>query len=56
MNMSQKDMRILKLFRKGMKPPAIAGKIGYGGANMQAGIERVKEALKKAGIPDKETL
>lgn len=47
--LSQKDMRIIKLHDKGMTDISkLAQKIGYGGKNLSAGIERVREALMKA--------
>lgn len=53
--MNQKDLRILKLYEKGMDPPRIAKKIGYAGPNLNAGIERVKEGLVRAGVLKQET-
>lgn len=47
--MNQKDLRIVKLHKKGVAEEDIARKIGYGG-NIAAGVERVREALRKAGI------
>jgi hypothetical protein len=45
--MNQKDLRILKLHRKGLNAVQIATKIGYGGANIPEGVKRVDEALKR---------
>lgn len=50
---NQKDQRILKLYNKNIKKEEICRKIGYGG-NVQAGLERINDALKRAGvIPEK---
>lgn len=43
---NQKDLRIKKLFNRGMTMKQIARKIGYGG-NMEKGVERVIQAFKK---------
>lgn len=44
-----KDLRIKKLWERGVKrPEIISRKIGYG--NTPAGIERVKEGLKRLKI------
>jgi len=50
MYLNQKDQRIRKLWEKGVKDPFdIARKIGYG-ANIEEGIQRVKEGLERSGI------
>lgn len=43
--MNEKTERIKKLYAKGLSFESIAKKIGYGN-NLEAGIERVKLALK----------
>lgn len=45
--MNQKDLRILKLHDKGMPEGQIARKLGYGDANIETGIQRVRDALKR---------
>lgn len=45
--MNQKDQRIKKLYEKGMDVSQIARKIGYSPGNLQAGIERVQEGIKR---------
>lgn len=50
MSLNQKDLRIKKLWEKGVHSVSdIARKIGYGGA-MPEGIQRVEEGLKRLGI------
>ncbi len=50
MSLNQKDLRIKKLWEKGMRSTGeIARKIGYGGA-MEEGIKRVEEGLERLGI------
>lgn len=50
--MNQKDLKIIKLYNKGVKKPSrIAEKIGYAG-NLDEGVKRVREAFKKAGIQE----
>lgn len=48
--MNKKDERIKKLFEKGLPEKTIAKKIGYDGAAITAGIERVREGLKRLGL------
>lgn len=48
--MNQKDIRIVKLYEKGLDPPRIAKKLGYAGPNLMSGIARVMEGLVRAGI------
>lgn len=49
--LSQKDQRIVKLHEKGMRDLSrIAQKIGYNGKMLDAGVERVREGLERAGI------
>lgn len=48
---NKKDQRIKKLWDRGMTDlPTIARKIGYGGAAITPGIERVKEGLRREGV------
>ena len=42
--MTNKDLRIKKLYQKGLSIEQISRKIGYG--DSEAGIERVKQSLK----------
>ena len=49
MNLNTKDIRILKLWEKGMDKSVIARKIGYSGTATEKGIERVNDALKRTG-------
>lgn len=45
---SKKDRRILKMVERGIgDAKVIARKIGYSGDSLTAGIERVKEGLKR---------
>lgn len=45
---NQKDLRIKKLWEKGMRDKAqIAKKIGYSGPNIGEGIRRVTEGLER---------
>ena len=53
--LNQKDLRILKLHEKGMDEARIAKKIGYAGQSLNDGIERVKDALKRAGVYEIQT-
>lgn len=46
--LNQKDLRILKMIEKGMDPARAAEKCGYTGKQIQQGVERVKDALRKA--------
>lgn len=46
MRLNQKDQKILKLHQRGMREADIARKIGY--SDLNAGIERVREALERA--------
>jgi hypothetical protein len=49
--MNSKNERIRKLWERGVTDPkVIARKLGYSGAALTAGIERVKEGLKALGI------
>lgn len=46
--MNKKDERVRKLWVRGIRDPRIiAMKLGYHGAALTAGIERVHEALKR---------
>lgn len=45
--MNQKDLRILKLHDKGMPEGSIARKLGYGDTNIEEGIQRVRDAIKR---------
>ena len=48
---NKKDEKIKKLWERGITDLKIlARKLGYGGASTTAGIERVKEGLKRLGI------
>ncbi len=48
--LNQTDVKIRKLWDKGMRSTGeIARKIGYGGA-MEEGVKRVEEGLKRLGI------
>lgn len=48
MSFNKKDERIRKLWERGVRDLAtLARKIGYAGNATTAGIERVKEALKR---------
>lgn len=47
MPFNQKDIRIIKLHEKGLSEVVIARKIGYCGENMQAGVDRVRETLRR---------
>jgi hypothetical protein len=50
--MNQKDIRIKKLWERGVRSKEeIARKIGYGGA-MEEGIKRVEEGLKRIGATE----
>ncbi|MDD5726276.1 MAG: hypothetical protein PHC53_02590 [Patescibacteria group bacterium] len=50
MALNQKDLRIKKLWEKGIRSIGeIARKVGYGGA-MEEGVRRVEEGLKRLGI------
>jgi len=52
--MNQKDLRIGKLWNKGLRSEsAIARKLGYGDSVIKEGIERVKEGLERLGIKKK---
>lgn len=53
--MNQKDIRIVKLYERGLDPSRIAKKLGYSGPNHKAGIVRVMEGLVRAGIMKEET-
>ncbi len=44
---NHKDARIRKLAAKGMTPEQIATKIGFGKPPTEAGVERVRETLRK---------
>lgn len=47
--MNQKDIRIKKLWERGVRSKGeIARKIGYGGA-IEEGIKRVEEGLRRTG-------
>lgn len=49
--MNHKDERIKKLWQSGLKDPfSIAKKLGYDDNNIEAGIERVREALVRLGL------
>jgi hypothetical protein len=49
--MNQKETRIVKLYKKGMRRPTdIAKKIGYNSGTMEDGVACVIETLAKAGI------
>jgi len=49
--MNHKNERIKKLWERGVTDlKVIARKIGYSGASLTPGIERVKEGLRAAGI------
>lgn len=55
MQLNQKDLRIHKLWEKGMRSTGeIAKKIGYGGA-MEEGVKRVEEGLVRLGIKKEKT-
>ncbi len=54
MPLNQKDLRIKKLWERGMRSTGeIAKKIGYGGA-MEEGVRRVEEGLARLGLLTKE--
>lgn len=54
MSLNQKDIRIKKLYEKGVKQKAdIARKLGYAGKELDNGVRRVEEAFARLGI-DKE--
>lgn len=49
--MNQKDLRIRKLYERGVRRPAdIARKIGYNSGTLQDGVTRVLEGLARCGI------
>lgn len=51
MSINQKDMRIKKLYERGMKQKAdIARKLGYAGKELENGVRRVEEAFERLGI------
>lgn len=53
--MNQKDLRIKKLYDKGMRRPAdIARKIGYNSGTLQEGVTRVIEGLGRCGVTIKQ--
>lgn len=45
--MNQKDQRILKLHSRGMAEGQIARKLGYTDINVEEGVQRVRDALKR---------
>ena len=49
---NQKDLRILKLQAKGLSVSQIARKIGYGGAALTQGVERVRDTFKRANVKE----
>lgn len=51
--LNQKDLRVLKLYEKGMDITRIAEKCGYTGKMIGEGVERVKDALRRAGKTEK---
>lgn len=44
--MNQKDIKIIKLYEKGLSKGHIARRIGYGG-NIADGLERINQTLSK---------
>ena len=49
--MNKKDERIKKLYLRGVTDlKVLARKLGYNGANLVSGIERVKEGLKRSRL------
>lgn len=53
--MNKKDLRIKKLWDRGFTDlRVLAHKVGYTGSATDAGIERVKEALRNWGVSTEE--
>jgi len=49
--MNKKDERVRKLWARGIRDPKVlARKLGYDGAALAAGIERVKDAIRRLGL------
>jgi hypothetical protein len=56
MHLNQKDLRIRKLWERGMRNKAdIARKIGYGGL-LNEGIQRVNEGLERLGLVEQQKI
>lgn len=51
MAQNKKDERVRKLWQRGIRDMStLARKLGYTGGSIQAGIERVQEAIKRLNL------